>query len=248
MRVEDAAAIISARESSAARYVLNRALIELVKVTPKDALGDEIGMSLEQNAFNNYRSEKIEDNNQFPYRKAVSQLQIELLGELSRTRFLTISDRFTRELSQYASTTQPTKEVEARIEHLLRGMRYLKIRVYPEEELEMSSEFIQSLAVFYANAHGQGLKCAYAETLTSLLHPAVETATAEVNHPMWSKAIALILSRTLAMMQKPRYWNVAFPLVVIALGVSPREIFMQNWQTCVDAITLRLKVRLNCST
>lgn len=71
---------------SAARYILNRALIELVKLTPKDALGEELGMSLEQNAFNAYRSEKLEELGQFPHRKAVSQMQVELLGQLSTTR------------------------------------------------------------------------------------------------------------------------------------------------------------------
>jgi len=86
MRVEDAATILGGRKTSAARYVLNRVLIELVKVTPKDALGEELGMALETNAFNAYRVERLEEHSQFPHRKAVSNLQIELLGHLSGTR------------------------------------------------------------------------------------------------------------------------------------------------------------------
>lgn len=131
-----------------------------------------------------------------------------------------------------------------RIEHLLRGMRYLKLRVYPETELEMSAEFITQLAAFFQNVHGQSLKCAYAETFTSLLHPVVETATAEVNHPMWSKAIAVVLNRAMVMNQKPRYWSTAFPLVVVALGVSPRDVFMQHWQMCMDNVNPKVKVSL----
>lgn len=157
-------------------------------------------------------------------------------------RFLTVSDRFTRELGKYASAAQPTKDAEIRIEHLLRGMRHLKLRMYPEDELEMSAEFLQQLASFFSSAHGQNLKCAYADTLTSLLHPVIETATAEVNHPMWAKAVAVILSRALTMAQKPRYWTTAFPLVVVSLGVSPKEVFLQHWSMCMDAITARLKV------
>ncbi len=125
-------------------------------------------------------------------------------------------------------------------------MRHLKLRVYPEVELEISSELVQQLAAFFAKAHGQSLKCAYAETLTSLLHPVVETATAEVNHPMWSKAIAIILQRALPMAAKPRYWSVMFPLVVVALGVSPREAFLQQWQGCIDSILAKFKVRGPC--
>ena len=86
MRVEDAAAILGARKSSAARYIQTRTLIELVKVVPREALGEELGMALEGNAFNAYRTEKLEESSQFPHRKAVSQLQVELLGHLSNTR------------------------------------------------------------------------------------------------------------------------------------------------------------------
>lgn len=106
----------------------------------------------------------------------------------------------------------------------------------------MSSELVQALAGFFANSHGQYLKCAYAETLIHLLHPVIETATAEVNHPMWSKAIAVILQRASAMLSKPRYWSIGFSLFVVTLGVSPREVFMQHWQTCIDNIQARFKV------
>jgi hypothetical protein len=86
MRVEDAAAILGSRKSFAAKYILTRALIELVKATPRDALGEEMGMTLEQNAFNTYRAEKLEESAQSGQRRAVSQLQVELLGQLSTTR------------------------------------------------------------------------------------------------------------------------------------------------------------------
>lgn len=160
-------------------------------------------------------------------------------------RFLTISDRFIREMSKYASLPS-SKDTDMRMEHLLRGMRYLKIKVYPEDELEMSSEFIQSLASLYASPHvaSQGLKNAYADTLVHLLHPVIETATAEVNHPLWSKAITLILQKALAAASKPKYWTASFPLVVVALGVSPRDLFMQHWQGCIDAILTKLRVSL----
>lgn len=86
MRVEDAAAILTARKSSAAKFILNRALIEIVRITPREALGEELGMSLEQNAFNAYRTEKLEEGTQSGMRRAVAQLQVDLLGHLSTTR------------------------------------------------------------------------------------------------------------------------------------------------------------------
>ena len=239
MRVEDAAAILTGRKSSAAKYISNRATLTLIKLTPRDALGDELGMAIEQNVFNAYRSEKLEESMQVPHHKAVLQLQAEVLGVLSATRFLTISDRFARELARLS--TGQTKESEARIEHLLRGIRQLQLRVYPENELEDSAEFVQELATLYANAQGN-LKTAYSDMLTHLLHPVIETATAEVNHPIWSKAVTLILSKAQAMLVKPKNWSTAFPLVVTALGVSPREEFMAHWQPCIDTIVFKIRV------
>jgi hypothetical protein len=86
MRVEDAATILGGRKTSASKYITNRVLIELIKMTPKEALGEDLGMTLESNAFNAYRTERLEEHTQFLHRKAVSNLQIELLGYLSDTR------------------------------------------------------------------------------------------------------------------------------------------------------------------
>lgn len=107
----------------------------------------------------------------------------------------------------------------------------------------MAAEFVETMASRFSAAHGNVLKCAYAETLTYLLHPVIQTATAEVNHPVWARAIAIILQRAMSMASKPRYWNIAFPLVVVALAVSPREIFLEHWQSCVEFITTKCKDR-----
>ena len=242
MRVEEAAVILTGRKSSSAKYILNRALCELVKTTPRDSLGEDLAATLEQNAFNSFRSEKLEESSHTPHQKAVSQMQIELLGALSENRFLSVSNRFARELAHFAAMAQPTRESEAKVEHLLRGVRRLQMRVYPEPELEASAEFLERLAALFANTHGMGLKCAFAETLTSLLHPTIESATAEVNHPSWADSVALILSRAQQLATKPRYWVQAFPLIVVALGVSPRDVFMQTWPTLLDTIIIKLKV------
>lgn len=144
-------------------------------------------------------------------------------------------------MTKYA-TLPPSRDTELRMEHLLRGMRHLKLRVYPTDDLEISAEFIQGLAALYSNATSQHLKNVYADTFVSLLHPVVETATAEVNHPIWSSAVATILQRALQAASKPKLWVNAFPLVVVALCVSPRDVFMQHWQSTIDVIMAKLKV------
>lgn len=144
-------------------------------------------------------------------------------------------------MTKYA-TLPASRENDTRMEHLLKGMRSLKLRVYPENELEMSADFMQALAALFSNAATQTLKLAYADTFVSLLHPVVETATAEVNHPIWSQAIAVILQRAHLIATKPKYWPAIFPLITLALCVSPRDIFMQQWQPTIDVIMAKLKV------
>ncbi|KAL1411204.1 Cell morphogenesis protein PAG1 [Vanrija albida] len=236
VRPDEAASVLGSRKASAAKYIYHRALIEIVRTVP--TLGEDVALNLEHSAFSLFRSERPDD---VAHRRDVSALLVDFLGELSKTRFLTVSDRFTREISGLSSGA--SKDQESKIEHILKGVSHLKLKVYPEDELEMAAEFLQTLSTFFANAHGSQLKSAYADTLTRLLHPVIETATAEVNHPVWAKAIAVVLQRAIAMASKPRYWPIAFPLVVVALCVSPREVFMEHWQGCIDNIASKSKDR-----
>lgn len=45
------------------------------------------------------------------------------------------------------------------------------------------------------------------------------------------------------MMNKPRYWNVAYPLVVTCLCVAPQDYFLRHWIACFEVGLPKLKVR-----
>lgn len=45
------------------------------------------------------------------------------------------------------------------------------------------------------------------------------------------------------MMSKPRYWQVAYPLVITSLCVAPQDFFLKNWVLCFEASLPKLKVR-----
>lgn len=237
LRPDEAAYILNSRKTSAAKYMYYRALFGIVQSVPPQDLGEDVALNLENAAFNLFKSERPDDY----IRKDLSNLLVDFLGELSNNRFLTVSERFTHEIGTLNAAAP--KDLDARVEHILKGVRHLKLKVYPDDNLEMASEFLQTLSVFFVNAHGNSLKSAFAETFTHLLHPVIESATAEVNHPLWSKAVATVLQRAMVMASKPRYWNVAFPLVVVALSVSPREVFMEHWQACIDSISSKTKDR-----
>lgn len=50
------------------------------------------------------------------------------------------------------------------------------------------------------------------------------------------------------MMNKPRYWHVAYPLVVTSLCVAPHDYFLKNWMACFEAGLTKLKVGTALST
>lgn len=57
----------------------------------------------------------------------------ELIGELSNVRFASVSDRFIAELEKYNSQTI-MKERQSHMEMLIRGMRFLKIKVRKKQK------------------------------------------------------------------------------------------------------------------
>lgn len=124
IRSEDAASVLASRKASAARFILYRALITIVRIVPSDSLGEDVALNLEHSAFSLFRSERTEDH---VHRRAVSALLVEFLSEMSKTRFLTVSDRFTRELSGLSGGQ--SKDNDAKIEHILKGARQLKLEV-----------------------------------------------------------------------------------------------------------------------
>jgi hypothetical protein len=131
--------------------------------------------------------------------------------------------------------------------------------VWPNEAFVEGAEFLVSLAKSFENAHGLRLKTAFAEMLCHLLHPvgkvcfnsalsrnsaddSIQTAQDEVNDPQWTQAIEIIYPKAKDMMSKPRYWQVAYPLVVTSLCVGPHKFFLKNWTACFDAGISKLKV------
>src|ERR1700733_9225882 len=44
------------------------------------------------------------------------------------------------------------------------------------------------------------------------------------------------------MMPKPRYWHVAYPLLITSLCVAPHQVFLKNWTLAFEAGLSKLKV------
>ncbi|KAH8116120.1 cell morphogenesis N-terminal-domain-containing protein [Phellopilus nigrolimitatus] len=240
MRPSEMANMLNERKSLASIYIMCRALIAVVQSVPRDALSDSLGFTLEEITFDQFRRPDLKLLAQSLNHRTNAELYAILLGKLSNIRFMSVTDRFLAELAPVASNQIP-KDMDAKYENLVRALKHVEIKVWPPEAFEEGTEFIEAFAKSFEHAHGSRLKIAFAETLVRLLHPIGKTAQAEVNHPLWAKAIEVIYPKARDMMGKPRYWQVAYPLVVTSLCVAPQEYFLRNWIACFEAGFPKLK-------
>ncbi|KAG9015079.1 Cell morphogenesis protein PAG1 [Tulasnella sp. 427] len=228
------------RKDLATVYVMCRALVVIMRSVGKDGLDMRFGDQTEQVFFEEFVSDpNMQLLSHSPNNRANAELFAKILGEMATTRFVSVTDRFVLALSPLAAG-QVLKDGGMRYENIIRGIEYIKLKVYPSEAFEESAEFLESLSKSFANAHGQRLKSAFAEVLTTLLHPVNETAEHEVNHPLWAKAIELMYPKANAM-TKPRYWSVSYPLAVTLLCVAPHDYFLRNWVSCIEASVGKVK-------
>ncbi|KAH7922710.1 hypothetical protein BV22DRAFT_1197227 [Leucogyrophana mollusca] len=239
-RVQEPSGILNERKSLASIYITCRALIAVLQMISKDALGDATGYSLEETTFEQFKKPDLKLLSQSANHRINAELYATMLGHLGNVRFVSVTDRFLSELGPVASG-QVVKDLDTRYENLVKGLRHIQIKVWPPEAFEEGAEFMESLSKSFENAHGLRFKVAFAETLTRLLHPIGKTAQAEVNHPQWEKAIEKIYPRAKDMMSKPRYWHVAYPLAVTSLCVAPHQYFLRNWVGCFEHGMSKLK-------
>ncbi|KAI5120892.1 hypothetical protein M0805_002992 [Coniferiporia weirii] len=232
--------LLNERKSLASIYIMCRALIAVVQSVPRDALGESMGFNLEETTFDQFKRPDLKLLSQSLNHRVNAELYSVLLGKLSTIRFVSVTDRFLAELGPVASNQIP-KDMDVKYENLVRALKHIEIKVWPPEAFEEGAEFMEALSKRFEHAHGYRLKIAFAEVLQRLLHPIGKTAQAEVNHPMWAKAIEVIYPKARDMMNKPRYWQVAYPLVVTSLCVAPQEYFLKNWIACFEAGLSKLK-------
>ncbi|KAA1476636.1 hypothetical protein DENSPDRAFT_933178 [Dentipellis sp. KUC8613] len=240
VRPQDTPMILNERKSLAAIYIMCRALIAVVQSLSKDALGEAMGYSLEETTFDQFRKPDLKLLTQSANHRTNAELYATLLGHLANTRFMSVTDRFLSELTPVAAGQVP-KDLDMKYENLVRGLKHIQIKVWPPESFEEGAEFMEALAKSFENAHGYRFKVAFAETLVHLLHPIAKTAQAEVNHPQWAKAIEIINPKAKDMVNKPRYWHVAYPLLIASLCVAPTEYFLRNWSACFESGLNKLK-------
>ncbi|KAI9620796.1 hypothetical protein H4Q26_013466 [Puccinia striiformis f. sp. tritici PST-130] len=240
------ATVLSERKNLALVYILCRALISIVQGVTREALGEELGTRLEEIVFNSIKNADPHVTSRSPNKQANMNMFAYLLGALSNIRFTSVSDRFAAEMDAMnrVAHLRDQKDWEGRLGYLIRGVQFMKLKVYPLEAFEDTADFILVFATVFESSRGSSVKTAMAETLGPLLAQVVQSATAEVNHPVWGKAINLILNKSHTMsdkLSKSRYWNSTVPLMCAAVGAAPQEVLLPKWNETIEWCTTKLK-------
>lgn len=243
------------RKSLMSIYILCRVLMEVVKQCPPEMLGEDLSEKLEEIVFKQLKSADSNSLAKSTIRQGNWELFSQILGEMSRTRLVSVGDRFIAELEKLPDFVP--RDQERRVVLLLKGMRFLKLTHYPMDALEEGAEFLESLAKFFAKAKNPAVQLAYADALCNLLLPMCGVATAEFNHPLWAKAIEAIYKHTVSLalafknnqsskamssLSSPILaWSSTYELACITLSVAPQQLFADKWLSLMESGAQRLK-------
>lgn len=263
-------AIQAERKSLISIYILCRVLIDVVRQTPIEVLGDDLADKLEEIIYTQLKTTDPLLISDSVIRSSNWNLFAQLLGHMSEKRFLNVSDRFIADLERvppnvingrdnfivkndqkYSVTdifneTGDNEFIEESLSLLIHGMRYLNLKHYPLDDFEESADFLQSIGKFFSMSQTESLITAYSEVLNQLLLPLAGVITAEVNHPQWGELIDLLYRKLYRILQQDSniYWDSALNLLTTVLAVSPTEIFLENWRKIIEANSSVLKPKV----
>lgn len=208
------AALVADKKSLISIYILCRVLIEVVKQTDTDSLGEDLRDKLEEIVFKQLRTTDPAVLATSHVRHANWNLFAQLLGQMSNTNFVSVTDRFLGDLGRAGEPT--SKEKETQLELVIQGMCHLQLKIYPMDQLDESADFLQSLGQFFLRSHLPRIKYAYMDVFNKLLLPVVSVGTVELNHPVWVQAISEIYPRVIASIPKTSKQGSGGPAIVAA--------------------------------
>lgn len=232
-----ATAVQAERKLLASIYILCRVLIEVVKQTSFQTMGDDLGGKLEEIVYTQLKTTDPVSTLELFVRLANWNLFAQLLGHMLEERFATVLDRFVADLEKVPPAVAHADE--PRLHLLVHGMRYLRLTNYPLERFEESAEFVQLVTKFFAALRSATLVLAYADVLASLLLPLAARLTAEANHPLWVDATRRIYERA----QQLPAWAPLVLLATAALCVSSKELFLRLWFQVLEANAAKLRAK-----
>ncbi|KAL8928899.1 MAG: hypothetical protein Q9172_000737 [Xanthocarpia lactea] len=241
------ASIQAERKSAMSVYLLCRVLIEVYNQTTLTCLTPSMAEKLEDIIFGQLKNTEPEHLHS-AIRLANWKVFCQLLGVMSEMNLQSVSHRFMTDLriSQIEAGDKPnlTKEAENRIVLMIWATRYLRVKTEPEVLWKESCELLHTIAEFFANSHGQGIKQAYCQIIERMVLPVAATSPApQVYLARWKDFLNIVNARLSQMLPKPPYWPDAFRLSAVILCASPMETFAAQWLSLITSFQAKAKER-----
>jgi hypothetical protein len=235
------------QRSTVSTYILCRVLIEIMTQTDLHNLTFEMADRLLGLFYGQLSTVDPDLVDISPLNLANWTIYSQLLGVLSRLIFDQVQEKFIADLkivdSQLAIKNQYNRDHEIKGALLIRALRHLQVKSYPEETWDRTCDFMLSMAKLFTNAHGQPVKYAYCQVLRELLLRITSKATIELNAPKWKIVIDVMKQRAAILLGKPKHWHEAFPLMAAILCASPTDTFLSQWLALALSTQPRLKER-----
>ena len=237
------------RSSTVSIYLLCRVLMEIIRQSTLGCVTVEMADRLEDIIFGQLKGADIDQLLCSPFRMANWKIFGELLGVMSEMNFKGVVDRFLKELDrlhrEHTAKGHVNKEsVENKMELVIMGMRYFRLKLQPEEAFGQSCDFMLQLGRHFAVSHGQHIKHAYCRILERLLLPVAARAGPELNTPRWRTVVETFTPKISQMLLKPRHWLEASPVMAVLCCTSPADVFAQQWMQVINSLQPRLKDRM----
>lgn len=235
------------QRSTVSTYILCRVLIEIMTQTDLQNLTLDMADRLLLLFYGQLSAFDPDLVDISPLNLANCTIFSQLLGVLSGLIPEHVQDKFLTDLkhvdTQMSQKNQYNRDTEAKGVLLIRALRYMKVKTYPEEAWDRTCDFMFSLAKLFTNAHGQPIKYKYCQVLRELFVRIASQATIEINSLKWKPVIDMMKQRTAVLLGKPKHWHEAFPLMVSLLCVSPTESFLSQWLALALSTQPKLKER-----
>ncbi|CAK7268880.1 Cell morphoproteinsis protein PAG1 [Sporothrix epigloea] len=240
------------RKSTVSIYILCRVLLELIQQSSLASVTPEMEDKLEAIIFGQLKMTDADQLLSSPLRMSNWMLFAQLLGAMSEISFATVTGRFISDLEQSLQEPNPRSPVlvnrndmsDEKIELVLGGMKYLRLKLAPASAWDQSCDFIIALGKLFSRCHGQKVKTAFCQVLDQLFLPvAANASNSDFTRPKWGKVLSTISPRLGQMFVKPRHWACAFPLNATLLCMSPPDSFGSQWLQLVYPLQTKLKDR-----
>ncbi|KAI5959482.1 TAO3 [Candida pseudojiufengensis] len=234
-------AVNAEKKSLVSIYILCRVLIEVVKQTSSEVMGEDLGDKLEEIVYTQLKTTDPASTSQSIIRAANWNLFAQLLGIMSEKRFLSVSDRFIFDLEKLPQNIK--QEDEPKLYLLISGMQYLKLNHYPPELFEDSKEFIQILAKFFERTTNESILYAYCDSIANLILPLANNLTAEANDPGWNEGIEKIYNKAMSVPYPG--WAHLLNVITATLSVSRKDLFSSVWFSIIESNSFKLKPKVD---